>query len=62
MKRYQRKSLGQIARDLNGQKIPTARGGKWYPATVNYILKNPIYRGSLTYKGETTERTDLSLI
>ncbi len=27
------------------QRVPTARGGKWYPATVKYVLENPLYRG-----------------
>ena len=62
MKRYQRKSLGEIARDLNDRGIPTARGGKWYPGTVKYILDNPIYRGSVSYNAQVTRRTDLALI
>lgn len=62
MKRYQKKSLGEIARHLNERKIPTARGGKWYPGTVKYILNNPIYKGSLRYSNESYKRRDLSLV
>jgi hypothetical protein len=62
MKRYQRKTLGEIARDLNDREIPTARGGRWYPGTVKYILENPIYRGSVMYKGEGTKNTGIALV
>lgn len=33
------RSLGAVARELNAREIPTARGGKWYPATVRNLLK-----------------------
>lgn len=62
MKRHQRKSLGEIARDLNERMIPTARGGKWYPGTVKYILENPVYKGKTNYNGVVAIRKDLSLI
>ena len=62
MKRYQRKSLGEIARELNKRKIPTARGKYWYPGTVKYILENPIYKGIMQYKDVMTKNKDLSLI
>jgi DNA invertase Pin-like site-specific DNA recombinase len=32
-------SFSAIARQLNEENVPTARGGKWYPATVRTILK-----------------------
>jgi site-specific DNA recombinase len=35
----------QAAADLNRDKVPTARGGKWWPGTVPYVLDNPKYRG-----------------
>jgi hypothetical protein len=31
-------SLSAIARELNAREIPSARGGKWHPATVNRLL------------------------
>jgi len=37
-------TLATIATELNQQKVPTKQGGKWYPCTVAYILKNNLYR------------------
>lgn len=42
-------TLQAIASALNADEIPTARGGKWWPATVRYILDNPKYRGESEY-------------
>ena len=34
------KSLGQIARDLNADGVPTAQGGEqWWPSTVRVVLR-----------------------
>jgi hypothetical protein len=34
------KSLGQIARDLNADGVPTAHGGaQWWPSTVRVVLR-----------------------
>ncbi len=38
-----------IAQRLNAENVPTKRGGKWYPATVRYILENARYRGMVEY-------------
>lgn len=62
MKRYNRLSLNEIARELNRKGIPTARGGKWYARTIKYILENPLYKGELSYKDNTVKRADLTLI
>jgi site-specific DNA recombinase len=62
MKRYKRKGLREIARELNKQGIPTARGGKWYAGTVKYILNNTLYKGILSYKDEQSKREDLALL
>ncbi len=35
------KSLRQIAKGLEDKKVPTARGGKWQPATIRAILNSP---------------------
>ena len=40
---YVRASLSEIAAGLNTDEIPTQRGGKWYAATVRYILSNAAY-------------------
>jgi site-specific DNA recombinase len=42
-------TLQSIANCLNLEGIPTARGGKWWPATVRYVLDNPKYRGQVEY-------------
>jgi DNA invertase Pin-like site-specific DNA recombinase len=42
-------TLQGIADALNGDGTPTARGGKWWPATVRYVLDNPKYRGQVEY-------------
>ena len=57
-----RKGLREIARTLNENNIPTARGGKWYAGTVKYILENPIYRGVLEYSTVECKRPDLVLV
>lgn len=34
----------QIANELNADGVPTKRGGKWYAATVHYIMHNKLYK------------------
>jgi len=36
-------SLRKIAAELNHRGVPTKRGGKWYAATIRYLLKNNLY-------------------
>lgn len=36
-------SLAAIARRLNGDDVPTKRGGRWHPSTVRYLLQNDLY-------------------
>jgi len=57
-----KKGLRAIARALNEQGIPTARGGTWYAGTVKYILANPLYKGIMAYSGIEAKRADLALI
>lgn len=49
-------SLREIVDHLNTEKMPTKRGGRWYPGTVACILDNPKYRGLVEYyfRWETT--------
>lgn len=47
--RQQGMSYRAIADVLNGEGIPTKRGGRWYAGTVRYILDNPKYRGAIEY-------------
>lgn len=42
-------TLQAIAEAMNAEGVATARGGKWWPATVRYILDNPKYRGESEY-------------
>ena len=42
-------TLRTIAAELNAEKVPTQRGGQWWPATVRYILDNPKYKGNIEY-------------
>ncbi len=62
MKRYKRIGLREIARLLNDEGIPTARGGQWRASTVKYILDNPLYKGNCEYKGVIVKNPDLALI
>ena len=47
--RRKKASLREIASVLNADQVPTRRGGKWWPATVRYVLDNPKYRGQVEY-------------
>jgi site-specific DNA recombinase len=62
LRRHSHKSLWEIARELNEQDIPTARGGKWYAGTVKYILTNQIYKGIMEYGGVEAKRGDLAIL
>ncbi len=56
LKRYKQMNASQISKILNEEKVPTKRKDtKWYPLTVRKILRNPIYRGVIRYKGKTYE-------
>jgi len=51
------KSLGQIARDLNADRVPTAQGGmQWWPSTVRVVLRGraAAQRLAPTRTGEST--------
>ena len=61
MKRYQRKGLREIARALNEQHTPTARGGEWHAGTIKYILANQLYKGVMGYSGIEAKRADLAI-
>ncbi|MFA5543728.1 MAG: recombinase family protein [Bacilli bacterium] len=56
------KGLTEIARTLNEEGVPTARGGKWYAGTVKYILENSLYQGKMSYSGIEAERSDLAVV
>jgi len=62
LKRNNHLSINGIAKLLNKQKIPTKENKIWYPSTISYILKNPIYRGFYSYDGLKNNRSDLALV
>lgn len=47
--RKQGRTLQEIADTLNAERVPTKRGGFWYPGTVRYTLDNPKYQGYVEY-------------
>jgi site-specific DNA recombinase len=46
------KSQAEIARELNDAGITTSRGGLWSQSMVGQVLRNLLYRGKVTYRGE----------
>jgi site-specific DNA recombinase len=58
---HEQKSIGEIVRNLNAQKIPTRRAApRWDRATVWAILQNPAHMGKAAFgKTEATERRKL---
>ncbi|MCX5778745.1 MAG: recombinase family protein [Elusimicrobia bacterium] len=49
LKRYGKRSAYKIAQILNKAEIKSKYGKRWYPCTVDYILKNPVYKGMIRY-------------
>lgn len=45
----------RIAKKLNENNVPTRKAKKWGAATVNVILKNPIYKGVMRYRKDSIE-------
>lgn len=39
----------RIAKELNSRGIPSRKGGQWGLAVVNYMFRNPIYKGYIAY-------------
>lgn len=56
------KSIGEITRDLNRDRIPTRKGvSRWERSTVWGILRNPAYIGKACFgKTQITERTRIT--
>jgi site-specific DNA recombinase len=44
-------TLTAIAQELNDAGAQTARGGRWHPSTVRYILTNGFYAGLSQWDG-----------
>ncbi|MCM3171188.1 recombinase family protein [Paenibacillus sp. MER 99-2] len=47
----------RITKLLNEESIPTRKAKQWGAATVNVILKNPIYKGIMRYRKESGNDT-----
>ena len=45
----ERKSMRQIVRDLNEQRVPWTSGSRWTPEVVKRILNHPKYIGTLIF-------------
>jgi DNA invertase Pin-like site-specific DNA recombinase/predicted NAD-dependent protein-ADP-ribosyltransferase YbiA (DUF1768 family) len=45
----------RIAQYLNEKNTPARKGSQWGSAVVNYMLRNPIYKGYMAY-GKTTSK------
>lgn len=54
--------LTKIANELNDSNTKTARGGKFYPATVRYILMNGFYAGLTQWDDGETVGTHPAII
>ncbi|WKL05135.1 recombinase family protein [Paenibacillus amylolyticus] len=42
--------MGLIARKLNQMSIPTMRNSQWSVATLNSIIRNPVYYGAIAFQ------------
>jgi len=42
-------SMTQLCVDLNTERVPTMRGGRWSHSTTRYILNNPVYLGQAAF-------------
>lgn len=55
-------TLRQIAEELNEKNVKSKRGGKWYAGTVRYVLKNPVYKGLMSFDGIRKKREELGIV
>jgi len=55
-------NLNAIARQLDASGATTAKGGKWYPATVKYILSNGFYAGIAQYDDKEVDGAHPAII
>jgi len=51
-----------IARVLNDNCLSAPNGSKWYAGTVKYILRNPIYSGTMKYRDIYIQRNELLIL
>ncbi|SDF27600.1 recombinase family protein [Sporolituus thermophilus] len=50
------KSIYEVMKQLNMEKIPSPKGGRWYVATISRILRNPLYTGEVRQFRETKKK------
>lgn len=56
-------SMAAIGRDLQARRVDTKRKGKFWDATaIRDILRNPVYAGKITHRGEVLEGTHEALV
>jgi len=55
-------SLGQIARALDTERVPTKRGGVWRKQTVAAILANPLYCGRIEWSGQVVDGRHAAIV
>ena len=55
---YEQRTKGwgfeRIAKSLNDRGIQSPRGGIWYGTAVHQIVRNPLYRGAVTWGDHVT--------
>ena len=56
------RGYSQLARDLNADRVPTARGGNWRVATLRGMVTNPVYIGHVRFHGEERDGTHEAII
>jgi site-specific DNA recombinase len=50
-KRYlQTRSFSAVAQELNDAKVPSFKGGRWYPLTIRRVTMNETYTGRTVYR------------
>jgi hypothetical protein len=48
---------------MNIEKLcHSARGSKWHGRTIEYMLENPLYKGTVHYKDNKVRNKELALI
>ncbi len=55
-------SQWKITKALNAEEIPALKGGQWHQGTIANILKNPLYVGQFSFKGETYDSNHPAII
>lgn len=46
----------RIARLLNERNIPSKKGGEWTLSVINYMLRNPVYKGYIAYNKTSVKK------